>query len=69
MAATFTAEKFDQFLAALLGRQQGLASVAAPHGGSSRRPLNAKCFDRMDKFAGGEEKWKEWSFDYKIACE
>ena len=65
--ATFTAAQFDQFLAAVLGRQQGMAATATSQGGSSRRPLHAKIFDRMEKFTGGEERWKDWSFDVKIA--
>ena len=29
--------------------------------------LETKGFARLDKFDGGEDKWKEWMFDFKVA--
>ena len=29
--------------------------------------IHPKCYSRLDKFAGGEEQWREWSFDFRMA--
>ena len=63
MMASFTPEQFQQLMAAITGQLKGVqASTRGP-----RRALEHKGFLRLDKFAGGEERWKEWSFDFKIA--
>ena len=62
--AQFTPEQFQQLMAVITGQFQG-AQTAVDRG--HRRPLASKGFNRLDKFMGGEEKWKEWSFDFKIA--
>ena len=36
----------------------GGAAVTTPSG--RKVALHPKCFSRLDKFAGGEEKWREW---------
>ena len=50
----FTDEQFEKFLEKFGGRK-------------GREPLESRCFDRLGKFDGGEEKWREWSFDFKVA--
>ena len=40
----------------------GGAAVTTPSG--RKVALHPKCFSRLDKFAGGEEKWREWSYDF-----
>ena len=43
----------------------GGAAVTTPSG--RKVALHPKCFSRLDKFAGGEEKWREWSYDFRMA--
>lgn len=31
--------------------------------------IDSKRFERLEKFAGGEERWTCWSFDFKIAVQ
>ena len=46
--------------------------AAGPAAGA-RRPsgrkvtLHPKCFSRLDKFAGGKEKWREWCTTFRMA--
>eukprot|EP00974_Lingulodinium_polyedra_P056346 5418738-Lingulodinium_polyedra.AAC.1 len=61
--ARFTQKQFHQVMAVIIGHLQGVqAARQAP-----RRVLEAKFVNSIEKFAGGEEKWKEWSFDFNIA--
>ena len=64
--AAFTPEQFQQLMAVITGQMQGAAAHAGVHGGRTRRLIDPKRFERMEKFFGGEEKWKEWSFDFRI---
>ena len=34
--------------------------------GRAKPLIDAKRFERLDKFSGGEDRWKDWSFDFKI---
>ena len=53
-AMELTDQQFQKLLEKLDGRR-------------GRKPIDSRCFDRLGKFDGGEEKWREWSFDFKIA--
>ena len=50
----FTEEQFEKLVERLMGRK-------------GRKPIDSRCFDRLGKFDGGEEKWRDWSFDFKVA--
>eukprot|EP00974_Lingulodinium_polyedra_P087892 8522678-Lingulodinium_polyedra.AAC.1 len=58
--ARFTPEQFQQVMAVIISQVQ---SAQAAHQ-APRRVLD----NRVGKFAGGEEKWMEWSFEFKIAA-
>ena len=47
--------------------QQFLKIIETLEGRKWRKKIDSKNFDRLGKFDGGEEKWREWSFDFKIA--
>ena len=61
--ATFSPEQFQQLMAAITGHMQGAAAAA---NGRAKPLIDAKRFERLDKFSGGEDRWKDWSFDFKI---
>eukprot|EP00974_Lingulodinium_polyedra_P114337 11069949-Lingulodinium_polyedra.AAC.1 len=76
MAGVMSPEQFAQFMAAIMGQLQGLQqqfqqqqlAAATPVGRPARRGLlNSKGFGRLEKFTGGEERWKDWAFDFKVA--
>ena len=54
-------------------QNQILQQIQQPQGAAAttpsgrKRTLHPKCFSRLDKFAGGEEKWREWSYDFRMA--
>ena len=41
------------------------AAATTPSG--RKRTLHPKCFSRLDKFAGVKRKWREWSYDFRMA--
>ena len=47
----------------------GASNMASTGGDCEKkgRTLDANGFSRLDKFDKGEEKWKEWMFDFKVA--
>ena len=55
----------QQALAAQAASVGGGGDRGGDHGGSGR--VCEKNFRRMDKFDGGEESWKAWEFDFKVA--
>ena len=65
--ATFTEDQFAQLIALISGQLQAASGRAEAGIGHGRRMLETKWFSRVDKFEGGEEKWKEWMFDFKVA--
>ena len=78
MAAMMTVEQFQQFMQHLIStiqnqflqqtRQQppgGGATATTPSGWNAT--IHPKSNSRLDKFAGGEEKWREWSCVFRIA--
>ena len=70
-----TAEQFQLFMQHLIPTMQNqiLQQIQQPPGAAATTPsgrkvtLHPKCFSRFDKFAGGEEKWREWSYDFRMA--
>ena len=75
MAAILTAEQFQLFMQHMIPTVQNqiLQQIQQPPGAAATTPsgrkvtLHPKCFSRLDKFAGGEEKWREWSYDFRMA--
>ena len=70
-----TAEQFQLFMQHLIPTMQNqiLQQIQQPPGAAAttqpgrKVTLHPKCFSRLDKFAGGEEKWREWSYDFRMA--
>ena len=80
MAAMMTDQQFQLFMQHLIPTIQNQfvqqAQQQAPGDGATtttytpsgrKVTLHPKCFSRLDKFAGGEEKWREWSYDFRMA--
>ena len=81
MAAVLTLEQLQLVIQKVMRnlipaiQNQLLQQTQQPPGGgdaattpSGRKvTLHPKCFSRLDKFAGGEEKWREWSYDFRMA--
>ena len=69
MAGILTEEQFQLLMQHVMPTVQNQimqqAAATAPPG--RKRTLHPKCFSRLDKFAGGEEKWREWSYDFRMA--
>ena len=75
MAAMMTAEQFQPFMhpdpndseAVLQQTQQQPGNGATTTTPSGRKvTTHPKCYSRLDKFAGGEEKWRGWSYDFRM---
>ena len=75
MAGILTEEQFQLFMQHVMPTVQNqiMQQVQQPPGAAAttpsgrKRTLHPKCFSRLDKFAGGEEKWREWSYDFRMA--
>ena len=70
IAAAQMAEMFERLITGL--RAAPSATEREGHDGpreerGAKKQLDVKGFSRVDKFAGGEAGWKEWSFDFKVA--
>ena len=61
-------EQFGHFMNAILGQIQAAPTVG-PGNQQRRRRLEPKGFSRFDKFSGGEEKSKDWAYDFKVATQ
>ena len=54
--------------AVLAGIQGGTPGTAnGQSSGHQRRTLEAKGVSRVETFAGKENQWKEWSFQFRVA--
>ena len=73
-----TVEQFQQFMQHLIPTIQNqflqqTQQQPPGDGGTTITPsgrkvtIHPKCFSRLDKYAGGEEKWRKWSYDYRGA--
>ena len=70
-----SAEQFQQFLQHLIPIIQshlmqvpGDGNTPTAQASSGRKVIiHPKCFSKIDKFPGGEEKWREWSYDFRMA--
>ena len=69
MAGILTEEQFQLLMQHVMPTVQNqiLQQAAATTPSGRKRTLHPKCFSRLDKFAGGEEKWREWSYDFRMA--
>ena len=75
-----TAEQFQQFMQHLIPTIQNQflqqAQQQAPGDGATtttntpsgrKVTIHPKCYSRLNMFAVGEEKWREWSYDFRMA--
>ena len=76
--ASFTPEQFQAFLDRVADQfsQATARAMQLPEdgGGQARTPgrrqhLHPKAYNRIEKFQGGEEKWREWSYDVVMATQ
>ena len=69
MAGILTEEQFQLLMQHVMPTVQNqiMQQAAATTPSGRKRTLHPKCFSRLDKFAGGEEKWREWSYDFRMA--
>ena len=78
MAAMMTVEQFQQFMQHLIPTIQNqflqqTQQQPPGDGGTTITPsgrkvtIHPKCYSRLDKYAGGEEKWRKWSYDFRGA--
>ena len=75
MAAMMTAEQFELIMQHMIPTVQNqiLQQIQQPPGAAAttlsgrKVSLHPKCFSRLDNFAGGEEKWRERSYDFRMA--
>ena len=77
--ASFTPEQFQAFMDRMADQFSLAAArvtqVPEEGGGGQgraqgrRQHLHQKAYSRIEKFQGGEEKWKEWSYDFIVATQ
>ena len=69
-------EQFQQFMQQMIPviqnqlQQQAHIQIPVPGEGTPearRATIHPQCYSRSDKFEGGEEKWREWSYDFRLA--
>ena len=60
-------QQFALFLEAMKGALGGDRTGGGNGGNGERQVLNHQLFANLEKFGGEENKWKEWSFNFRIA--